>query len=327
MISQLEKEIYFTLFVFSLFRRPLTAFELWQFLLKLPNKQSEKIEISEILQALENSVFLKNKIIFNNGFWTIKGRNELLLKRQETNLLIDLKQKKLKRYLQLLKYIPFLRGAFVFGSMAIGNARKESDFDLVLIAKNGRIWTLRAFTIFIFGVFFIRKRGSENNPRRTKNKICLSYFLTLNDMAYKNFDYYRAINYIFFVPVFGNRELFINFARENNWLKNYFVNFQDNFYSERSFNNFYIPKKSFFIKFIEKILSGKIGNILEKILRFFQIKRIDYSFRKIEHPEKIDRIIVSDGRLEFYPIKKDREKILEQVNIFLRNINYLVKGE
>ncbi len=317
MPSLLEKEIYFTVFAFSLFKRPLTSSEIWQFLLKLPGQNQEKIRISEIFQTLEKSNFLKEKIIFKNGFWTTKEKQNLLLKRQETNLLIDLKLKKLKRYLKLLRYIPFLEGTFVFGSMAIGNAKKESDFDLALIAKNGRIWSLRAFAIFIFEIFFIRKRGSEHNPKKTKNKICLSYFLSKKKMGYFQPDYYQAINHIVLVPVFGKKELFFEFARQNQWLKDYFVNFQDDFFAIKTDNNFYIKNKNFLAKFLEKIFSKKFGNYLEKILKFFQKKRINYSLKKITNP---DKIIISDTKLELHPENKNKNEILKQINSFLINI-------
>ena len=51
------------------------------------------------------------------------------------------------------KFIPFVDFVLAAGSLATGNLREESDFDVIVGVRQGRIFTARAFCFLAFGMF------------------------------------------------------------------------------------------------------------------------------------------------------------------------------
>ncbi len=317
--NTLEKRIYSTLYYFSLLKRALRIYEIWRYLLKIKiieEPYQPKISLSAVREKIENSSFLKERIFCHNDICAIKGKKELIEKRKEQDDILKLKYKKLKKFLKLLKFLPFLKGAFIFGSIAIGNVKENSDFDILLISKENRIWSLRAFSFLLFEIFFIRRRGTYHNPKKSKNKICLSHFLTEKSLEYDQQNYYQSVYFASLVPVFGDNKLFSDFFKKNNWLNKFLVNNpQDFIFEEKKIKP--INKKSFFAVFIEKIFSGWLGDVLEGIFEKIQIKRIKKSLKMVNTPH---RVRVSKKELEFHPDISKELNILSDFNKFLKKL-------
>jgi len=292
-LSLREKEILLTLKVFDFFQRPASAFEIWKNLFKLKDSKSAP-SLFEIIFLLENSENLKKLVEKKYGFYFLKGKSFLAEKRIFQDVLFDKKFEKLKKLIKFLKYLPFLEGGFVCGSMAIGNVKKESDFDLILIAKNGRIWTLRFFALLLYEILFARRKGLFHSKKTSENKICLSCFLSLDSMGFLK-NYFRAIEFLNLIFISGQKEVFLKFFEKNNWQKDYTYFNQIDFKREKCFK----PEGSFLKKFLEKILEGKFGDIVEKFLKFIQIKKIN-SFLKSYQIETPQRIEISDKRIEIH---------------------------
>src|SRR3989338_8362689 len=101
--------------------------------------------------------------------------NEVILKRQQ-QVLYDKKWRKFLRRTWLFKYIPFVDFALAAGSMALGNVSPESDFDVIIGARPGRVFTTRFFCVVAFGVFGWR-RTKLNHRESAADKICLNHFV------------------------------------------------------------------------------------------------------------------------------------------------------
>lgn len=70
-------------------------------------------------------------------------------------------------------------------SRAMGEADENSDIDLFIITKNGNLWTARFIVTVLSSLLGIRRRNthwlekwSPDYIKRTKNKLCLSFFIT-----------------------------------------------------------------------------------------------------------------------------------------------------
>lgn len=208
------------------------------------------------------------------------------------------KWNKLLHRAMLFTHIPFIEAIFVAGSMAIGNTSKDSDFDLIIAVKSGRIFTARAFCVFMFGVLGWRRKRGERGASLS-DKFCLNHFVTPE--KYKLSGPYSESwqkLYSSLVPIYGNKDMIQKFYDANSdWMKEKRIYKEDKRHIYR--------KGSKFKLFLEIIFERNLGIFLEKFLKDIQIKKIEKSLRteKLHNP----RIIFNDSELEFHPDRKKFE--------------------
>ena len=243
-----------------------------------------------------------NAKIADNALFVMCGMNQELGIRQQ-QVLHDKKWIKFLRRTWIFRLIPFVDFALAAGSMATGNVHPDSDFDVIVGAKYGRIFTVRFFCTLAFGFFGWRRKrmhGSSVNelmgygqrPRvDAADKVCLNHFVT--DKSYRlsppHNAYWRNL-YQNLVPIFGDHKKIDWFFSANaDWVGEH--NYTDDLRHRRIC--------SWVKKLREYLLGGRFGDWLEKILRNFQIKRIERTLKKDSGYKP--RIIYSDEELEFHP--------------------------
>jgi len=221
----------------------------------------------------------------------------------------------------------FVRCVILNGSMASGQVKAPSDIDLLIIAKSGRIFTARFLSLFITYLTGL-KRGKDD--KRHGGKFCLNYFLTEDFLTIphnrsETMNKYCAENYSRSILMAGDEKLFNKFMQGNfNWMKRYLKSQKSKvkiaiqksklsvchseFISEsqRSRNKFLraesSPLDGVGMTAMERLLSGKVGDRLEKILKNIQIAKINRDPRTKKYP---DLIVVSDNELRFHPPKQE----------------------
>ena len=177
--------------------------------------------------------------------------------------------------------------------MATGSVKPESDFDVIIGARAGRIFTARFFCVIAFG-FFGWRRAKLNHKESATDKICLNHFVTEKSyqLSGSRNAYWEEL-YSNLVPLYGDSEKINKFFEANNgWLK------RPKFYSD-DLRHLY-KKSSWTRKVREWILGGAFGDLVEKILRRIQIAKIERSLKK-DPPGYNPRIIYGDDELEFHP--------------------------
>lgn len=188
-------------------------------------------------------------------------------------VVFDEKWHKLIRKSRLFRFTPFVEFALGSGSMAIGNVTKDSDLDVLIGARAGRIFTARFFAAAFFALFGWR-RSKLDHRESASDKICLNHFLT--PASYKLSiapnEYWKFL-YQHLVPVYGSAEAIQNFFNANEeWMSEKIVQWHDSRYK--------FPKPTKLKLWVEKILSGGFGNWLEKRLKAFQVKRIERGLKE-----------------------------------------------
>lgn len=227
---------------------------------------------------------------------------DIIAKRQQ-QVLYDKKWLKFLRRTWLFRYIPFVEFVLAAGSMATGNVKPESDFDVIIGVKSGRIFTARFFAVIGFG-FFGWRRTRLNHKETAADKICLNHFVT--EKSYRlsppHNDYWKNL-YLNLAPVFGTPEKINKFFEANaDWLGRD-RNYQDDLR--------HCYKSSSWVKrFRERLLGGRFGDWLEKTLRHFQISRIEKSLKN-DPPGYKPRIKYNDEELEFHPDTKRIQDFLQ----------------
>ncbi len=302
MENNLEKSILSTIIFYDIFGLPLTVFEIHKYLIRQPStiNRQPQIKLSDVLEALERSEFLKRKIGQKMGFYFLAGKDSLIEGRIEKQKLADLKWRKLRRLIFFLRGFPFVRMVMVTGSLAFGNVKNESDFDILIFVKAGRVWSVRFLTTLFFWILGLRR--SEKN---TCDKICLNHYLAEDALEIKSRNLYEAQAYARFLPVLENEKGFYRkFCAANGWIGDWIVSWPEKFIDAEAGDiaGQRKVKTSRFLNFkrrsLETMLGGKAGDLLERALKKIQLRHIE------RHPLKDKaggRIIASDEELEFHP--------------------------
>lgn len=313
-LTQIDKNILATLLFYDLLDYPLTLLEIFKYLNHSLSDSSSKIGLQQIYSALKKSP-LQNYIRFTNGFYSLadsySNNQQPYQKRLKRQKISAQKWKKLNKILNFLRYVPFIRGIGITGSLTLNNAKSQSDLDLLIIAQEGRIWTVRALVSILLAIF-----GLKRQNQKTQDKICLNCFLTENSLnlkpEVKPQNIYSAQEYARLKPWLEEKKgLWQEFQKKNNWIRDYILNYPwpQNFVSQSS--------ASFFVSIsrLSKIFTETILNIfsLEEILKQRQIKRIKKTLTAISNRDAADnQIFFDDQYLIFHP----HSKSLNHLNTF-----------
>ncbi len=296
--EKLEKQILATIAYYDILNYPLASFEVFLYLINDRRRHSgmSPIRLLEIVELLDNSEYLKKHIGQKLGFYFLKTSSpDIVQRRLDGRKIAEGKWKKAKKIYRIMRAVPFLRGVLISGSLALGSAKKSSDIDIMVIAKNGRIWTVR---VFLTALIFLL--GARRNEENTKDKICLNHYITDKSLQIPFFSLYDAHLYSHLINVYGDAEsvkTFQKFQENNSWIKNYVQNYS---LSELRFSTSVGKNKAlaFIAKIFEFILSGKIGDYFEKTLSKIQIAKIK---KNPSFKNKNGRITIGDDQLEFHP--------------------------
>lgn len=200
----------------------------------------------------------------------------------------DNKWKIFSRRVRIFRQIPFVDFVFLSGSMATGNIRENSDFDLIVGAREGKIFT----TFFISALFteILGSRESQSRKRNPSNKFGLNHFVTPKGYKLSQpYDKHWQELYGKIIPAFGDENLMAKFFKANDWIEPERVYKRSEFYLGN--------EKSFLRRVREKIFGGHFGNLIEAILRKLLTRR----FKKYPPTKSgfIPRIVCNDERFEF----------------------------
>ncbi len=331
-MNDLEKSILSTISYYDILNTPLTALEIYRYLFKTVPAQiaPDFLEIQKCLDtspALKKNVenlwgfyfLIKNEIkneVFHfsnnqeknkHNDYFLNSRKEIVKNRISRDLLLDKKWKKLISAVKWLNFLPFLELAFVSGSMAVGHIKKTSDFDLLLSFKNGRIWTGRFFAMLLFEILRIRRRGHIRHPEESgQDKICLYHFITKSSYENRSKNIYQANIYKRLMSVFDSANSQKKFFEDNFWINDYFILSDLPRLPYANFNA--KPNHPLVTRFVEKIFTDFLGDLLEKALKRYQYLRIQKSLKMEKHSAS-DPAALSSKELKFEP------KVAKEISI------------
>lgn len=217
---------------------------------------------------------------------------EYSLARRRQDVLHDKKWKLLLRRSGLFRHVPFIEAALAAGSMALGNVRETSDFDVLTVARSGRIFTARFFSILFFGVRGWR-RTKLSHHETAADKICLNHFVTREKMRLDPpYNIYWEELYRHLVPLYGAHETINAFFVANDWMDPPRV-YRDDLRHQGA-------PPSRIKRALEGALKGEVGDRLEGALKRLQVRRIERGLARDREGHN-PRIRYGDTELEFHP--------------------------
>ena len=296
-MSDLRNSILATLIYYDILDFPLTLFEVNKYLIN-PNRLSgnpilEIISLGQVadeLDKLVNGGFVGSK----NGFYFLPGRDALYELRIEREKIAAQKWKKFLRIAKWFQAVPYLRAVLASGSLAINNTGHESDFDVLSVAKSGRLYTCRIFLCLAASLFRARRTRYE---RSAPDKFCFNHYITDGNLNIKHESLYNAQTYANLKPILVDNGIFSRFYVENIWLNKYLYNFKpaEEFVLRKVSSNFFLLSIAGAGEFI---LNSSLGDKIENWAKRYQQKRIKNNPSTYEPG---GRIVFNDNELEFHP--------------------------
>jgi len=191
----------------DIFDYPLTIFELIKW------SAGNKVKLSKTQEV---------KIVGKRGYFSIKDREGLILKRFMRKRISTRKVVIAKRAAKILSFIPTIKMVAVTGALAMENANEEADIDLMIITSKDTLWTTRLFTLLLLDILRIPRR--KYGDRNQKDKLCLNIWLDENNLAWRKRNIFTAHEIAQIKPLVNKEEAYEKFISKNKWIVDYWPN-------------------------------------------------------------------------------------------------------
>ena len=290
----MRKAILQTLTYADIFDYPLATEELYEFLIT-----PKSLSFSVFKKNLQK-IIRHDKLIKTDGrYFFLKGKEKIIYLRQKRKFWSQKKIEIAKRVGYWLKLIPWIKMAGVTGALAMENADKNDDIDLLIIAAKNRLWLARALAVFLMELLGCRRRPKD---AKVADKICLNMFLDEDHLAVpkKERDLFSAHEVVQFKLLWEKDSCYQKFLKANLWVRKYLANSLD------------IKKLRY-----EDIKGEKKKNFLiSQFLNFLEL--IAYKIQLAYMRARRTSEIVEFHRVRFHPqdcrgriLKKYQEKLKE----------------
>lgn len=282
-----------TLAYFDLFDYPLTREELYRWLWYTEMVTTPEFE--GFLEQLQG----EHKIIFSEGYYVLPNRSFVVQMRQKKIPWIEKKMRRATRACRILRWVPFVEAVFVSNTVAAGVAKKASDIDLLVIAKEGRLYLARLLVTGVLSLFRLRRTREIITDR-----ICLCFYLTpkafdLASIRMGDPDIYLVYWLDQLVPVYDPRYIRDELLSANTWARHSLP---------RAFQPYHVlapwqvldhgPSR-LIRRFFEIAWRGVYGDILENQAKHIQQEKMKRNFGSVQDAPD-SRVVVNDAMLKFH---------------------------
>ncbi len=256
----LERAILEALAYSDIFDHPLRFDELHRYLPTRAGKEN----LSSALTSLNGQIGKRGEYFFLTGREEIVEIRKQRLARSENLLPHAL------RYGRILGALPFIRMVALTGSLAMLNISKNADFDYMLVAAKGRVWTARAFALAL-----------NRLARLFGHTICPNLIVSESALEWPLHDLYSARELAQMIPIAG-MDVYRRVMEINAWAMEFLPNSIDandanlpSYANKGKIHSRNSPLRDIRVKsLLEFPLQGKLGDRLEawemtrKIARF-----------------------------------------------------------
>ena len=242
-----------------------------------------------------------------------ENNNENWFSRDQKSEYMDEYLNEIKRLKSTFQAIPFVQQIFLCNSISFNALYKDSDIDLFIIAKPGRIRTVKFRSMILFTL-----KWAKRFWKKTRKKICLSFFITsdsqnLYPISLPSLDIYLAYRIAHLVLIYQpDEEINNSFFESNKWLKWILPNYQ-----EKQTISLWIEPIRWNTKFkniIESLWDWFLWNIFEWVVK--HIQKAIIRLKRIRNPIWNKDVIISDTMLKFH--QDIREKVSLKYNVKIK---------
>ncbi|HUL48479.1 MAG TPA: hypothetical protein VLT79_00550 [Gemmatimonadales bacterium] len=171
-----------------------------------------KAHPDETARVLGNAAQPAGAIVRRHGYYTLAGREDLVAVRQRRAGHAARLWPRAIAWGLRIAHLPFVRMVAVTGALAWSNVESDADVDLLIVAKPGRVWLVRALVAFIGRL-----------SRLAGVHLCPNYVLSTNALELTDRSVYTAYELVHMVPIAGVA-MYRRLRRLNRWTDEYFPN-------------------------------------------------------------------------------------------------------
>ncbi len=291
---ELVESILKTIRFYDLFDFPLMADEIRDHLYRY----TYPLHIKELKLTLVHLVE-SGQLLLLRDYYTLPGRESIVETRKTRRFIAEKFWTRTRLYGQYMRAVPFVKMIAVCNNLAYDNPNEQSDIDLFIVIKSGRMWIARLIITLVLQFYGVRRHGDK-----VVGRFCLSFFVTdkklnMEELELKPEDPYLAYWTKNLSPIYGE-DTFKYFKELNEqWLLTYGLKF-----SNHQLRNMYYHKERKTKRFAEWLLGGKLGDFIEWILKKTYKRKTMSGLRKLGDKANV---LVSDDILKFHNIDRRRD--------------------
>lgn len=300
-----EIAILTTIIYSDIFSFPLSAKELWKFLI-----YENRITHEEF----NNGLSILKQLTFKDGYYALKSRERIISKRKKNLSEVTKKIRLAQKIAQKLSVIPSVLFIGISGGLAAGNANSRDDIDIMIIVKKNTLFTSRVLILILLEIFGVRRFRKQKD---TADTICVNLIFDETEIEWfkDKKDVYTAREIAQIIPLFEKNNMYGRFFNANLWIRQFLPNISytklTSLPQKRSHNTYLFNFDNIlFVKFFKLLL---FNSLTESFLRFLQM-----SFMKGHQSNEI----ITNHFLAFHPFNY-RIFVLEKLRLKMRQLGLL----
>lgn len=216
----MKKQIIETIEYFAQFTYPPTAEEIYTF---LPTQITKQAFHHTLHNLVRSHLIQEGKNTILSTRYTLPQYSIQLQTYPSKQASSFRKRKKIKPYITLLQWNPFIQFAGISGSLAMDNAAKEEDIDMFIITAPGFLWIGRLSAILLAELLGIHRRRQSQHVQDT---VCLNLFFDQQDLVVPQDKQipYVAHEVLQLNPMINKKDVYESFLSANAWIYAFFPN-------------------------------------------------------------------------------------------------------
>lgn len=304
MPNNIAHSIIQTLAWFDLFDYPLTAEELYRWLWQPQSNTSHQYFLTQIIPPLVGEPACPvgrggGRIQVKRGYYFLLGREAIVSVRQKKIPLIEKKLQIARRAAKKMRWVPFARAVFVANTVAAGTAEAESDIDVLVIVKRGRLYLTRLLVTLLLQIFRLRR-----TKQRVANRVCLCFYLTdesldLSAIRLGEPDIYLAYWLAQLIPLYDPAHLHHELMKKNQWARAYLPQALNDYTLLGRYRVDDNRTTKVFRAFFETAWRGRYGDQLESQAKAAQLTKMKMNRASLQN-EPDSRVVINDQMLKFH---------------------------
>lgn len=261
LLSSLSQKIIRTVLYFDIFDHPVNFSEIVYFTADELNKTQFE---TELVSLVSSGVLFKS-----NGYFSVKPEfDDLIQKRLNGEKNANSQQKKAFERAKFIGKFPFVKAAYISGSMSKGVMHDDGDIDFFIITEPGRLWVARTFLILFKKTFLFNSR----------KYFCLNYFIDSSRLEIEEKNIFTATETVTLKPVYDSG-VYDNFRGANAWVQEFLPNNK----KEQVVHNGETGRPIAVL--VERMLNNSFG---DKLDQWFMTGTLKVWKRKFKYMENVD---------------------------------------
>lgn len=290
-----EQSILATLAYYGALRRPLTLVELSERL--IPSQRLGRSgprpslgTVASRVDALVSAGALQTECGLYERSDTPAGFGERFIRRQKESAQ---KYQQLLRSAWWLQAVPFVRTLATSGSLAMGSCSPQSDWDMFVIVKSGRLYTARLGLLL---VAFLSGRLRTKRMQTAPDRFCFNHIITTDGLAVRHRSLYTAHALAWLAPLYDPCAYMPRLRQANAWVADFVSTVGGERFVRRSLRCSWLLNAVRRVG--ELVLDTWLGTACEHVVCRWMRRRI--AAEPATH-ERGGRIVADDRELEFHP--------------------------